>query len=270
MPTDPNPGGARLRDPGRLLRCLDADVARLRSVAAGADLARPVPTCPEWTLADLVTHVAHVYLHKVACMRLNANPDRWPPEGTADEPPLALLDRAYAELTAEFAARDPRSMTYTWYGPDQSVEFWIRRMAQETVIHRVDAELAVGAATADIPADLARDGVDEVLVAFLGHAPQVWPEAFESILSNVDGRAVRLRTAGAAWLVRPTPDGVDVRLSTDDAASGVDPEAAALISGEPAALLLWLWHRAGDDVVSLSGDPGMLATLRQLLETATQ
>jgi hypothetical protein len=36
-------------------------------------------------------------------------------------------------------------------------------MAQETVIHRADAELAAGAPVAVIPGDLAADGIDELL-----------------------------------------------------------------------------------------------------------
>jgi uncharacterized protein (TIGR03083 family) len=123
----------------RLLECLDADFARLREVAHGADLSAVVPSCPDWTVRDLVQHIGAVYLHKVECMRLGTAPDPWPPAGLADEEPLALLDRAYAALTSEFTSRSPESPAFTWYGPDQTVGFWIRRMAQETVIHRVDA-----------------------------------------------------------------------------------------------------------------------------------
>jgi hypothetical protein len=38
------------------------------------------------------------------------------------------------------ASRDPAG---SWYTPDQTVGFWIRRMAQETVIHRIDKLLKV-------------------------------------------------------------------------------------------------------------------------------
>ena len=88
-------------------------------------------------MADLLRHVGEVYLDKVECMRLGRDPESWPPPGLQDEPPLQLLDRSYADLTGEFAARRPQDHAFTWYGPDQSVAFWIRRMAQETVIHRV-------------------------------------------------------------------------------------------------------------------------------------
>ncbi len=124
----------------RFLDCLAADYARLRAVVP-IDPSAAVPTCPGWTVADLTRHVGQVYLHKTVAMREGAEPDPWPPKELANEEPLALLDRAYAGLLDEFAARKPEDPAGTWYTPDQTVGFWIRRMAQETVIHRIDAEL---------------------------------------------------------------------------------------------------------------------------------
>ena len=37
-----------------------ADTARLVEVAAAGELSRPVPSCPEWTMADLVWHLTDV------------------------------------------------------------------------------------------------------------------------------------------------------------------------------------------------------------------
>lgn len=247
----------------RLLECLDADFARLREVAAAADLTDQVPTCPDWTVADLVRHVAAVYLHKVECMRLGSHPDPWPPPGLDDEEPVALLERAYAALASEFAAREPGSPAFTWYGPDQTVGFWIRRMAQETVIHRVDAELGAGVPHAPIPADLAHDGIDELLVAFVEFGSRTWPDEYAEMLASADGRAVRVETADAAWLVRPTPEVVEVRVSDVDSAD-------AVVRGEPTELLLWLWNRAGDESVSHSGDDDLVALLHRLLVVSTQ
>jgi hypothetical protein len=44
-------------------------------------------------------------------------PARLAAAGLAEEPPLKLLDRAYAALAREFAARRPEEHTITWYGP---------------------------------------------------------------------------------------------------------------------------------------------------------
>jgi uncharacterized protein (TIGR03083 family) len=239
----------------RLLECLDQDYRRLRSVTAGADLAAIVPTCPEWTMADLVRHVGAVYLHKVECLRLGTNPEVWPPPGLNGEEPLALLDRAYAELVAEFTKRGAEAPAFTWYEPDQTVGFWIRRMAQETVIHRVDGELTAGFDLAPIPADLAEDGVDEFLVAFIEFGAKAWLDDFEDVLATADGRSVRIETPDAAWLVRPTPEGIDVRVSDVDSAD-------AVVRADPTDLLLWLWNRMSDDTVAITGDPALVAYLR--------
>src|ERR1700753_1153554 len=135
-------------DSSRYLESLAADFALLRA-AATADgaggLNAPVPTCPGWTVTDLVRHVGEVYLHKTLALRLGDFPGEqdWPSDLEA-LPPLELLDRTYAGLTAELTSRAPDSPAPSWYRPEPTVAFWMRRMAQETLIPRRDAELAPG------------------------------------------------------------------------------------------------------------------------------
>jgi uncharacterized protein (TIGR03083 family) len=156
-----------------------------------------VPSCPGWTVADLATHVGEVYLHKAIVMREGKWPDPWPPEEHADTAPLALLDQGYREVTAEFAARSPDEAALTWFGPEQTVGFWIRRMAQETVVHRMDAQLAAGETLTVAPDDLAIDGVDEVLKRFLEYGAAEWPEEYETVAGDPEW-AVYLRRLLAA------------------------------------------------------------------------
>ncbi|WP_162908081.1 maleylpyruvate isomerase family mycothiol-dependent enzyme [Allorhizocola rhizosphaerae] len=174
---------------------LAADYQRLASVCAGRLSAR-VPTCPEWTVDDLVGHVARVYLHKVECMRQGKLPRPWPPD-LSGEPTMAVLDRAYRELVAEFAARPAESPAYTFYEPDQTVGFWMRRMAHETVIHRIDGELAAGVDCLPIADELALDGIDEVLQVFLAWASRAWPEDFTEPLSAGPGSVAILALPAA-------------------------------------------------------------------------
>jgi hypothetical protein len=42
----------------RYLQCLAADCGDLRDAASAAELTANVPSCPGWTVADLVRHVA--------------------------------------------------------------------------------------------------------------------------------------------------------------------------------------------------------------------
>ncbi|MEU0553614.1 maleylpyruvate isomerase family mycothiol-dependent enzyme [Dactylosporangium sp. NPDC006015] len=254
----------------RLLECLAADYGRLREVAA-SDLTAAVPSCPGWTVADLVRHVAEVYLHKAESMRLNAFPDPWPPAGLDAEGPIALLDRGYADLVAEFAARASDEPSRTWHEPDQTVGFWVRRMAQETVIHRLDAELALGVPVAEIPDDLAIDGIDEVLKLFVDYGSHAWREEFESVLADAKGRTVIVGVnGGPGWLLRTDSTGATV---TD-----ADPSASATmlldatVSGTAPGVLRWLWSRESPGVseVVSEGDDTALAELRGLLVASTQ
>jgi uncharacterized protein (TIGR03083 family) len=206
-----------------------------------------------------------VYLHKVASMRAAATlppgeETEWPLPGLDEQPSLALLDRGYAELTAEFAARKPDEPAASWYEPDRSVAFWIRRMAQETVIHRVDAEQALGEPFAEIPEDLAVDGIDEVLERFLAWPSRKWHDYFAGDLP-AEPEWLRVRTGEHRWLLRMAPDGVWLE------ESGAEP--AATVAGEPVPLLLWLWRRSAEGVDS-TGDQVVVDRLRTLLGIGTQ
>jgi uncharacterized protein (TIGR03083 family) len=264
------------------LACLAADYGDLRDAAAAVEPATAVPSCPGWTVSDLVFHVATVYLHKVTVMRTGEWPRDWPPPGLAAEPPLAALGRTYGLLRAEFTARASSSPTPTWYDPDQTVAFWIRRMAQETVIHRIDAELAAGLPVTPVPAALAVDGIDEVLKRFLAFGSVGWAHEFALLkgerLAGQDGSDTITVVAGrtgwtgrTAWTVRPSSGAVQVEDGGSD-----DPRVR--IEGAPDRVLRWLWGRgdrggdarAGHDGISLTGDPAWADYLRRLLDAVTQ
>jgi uncharacterized protein (TIGR03083 family) len=200
-------------------------------------------------------------------MREGAEPDPWPPAGLADEEPLALLDRTYAELRHEFATRQPQDRAGNWYTPDQTVGFWIRRMAQETVIHRIDAELATGQRVAPVPDDLAADGIDELLKVFVAFGVEAWGSYFSDILGNSPGRRYLVRTEGAVWRVRTAPETFDV-----SSAAG-DGDADVTISGPPMDVLRWVWNReaaAASGDVTVTGPAEAIQELRSCITIATQ
>ncbi|MEV4822272.1 maleylpyruvate isomerase family mycothiol-dependent enzyme [Micromonospora sp. NPDC049274] len=252
-------------DYSRYLDCLADDFARLRSLAP-TNPAAPVPTCPGWTVADLARHVGEVYLHKTLAIRDGVEAEPWPSAELASEAPLALLDRAYAELRAEFAAHDPQDPAGSWYAPGRSVGFWIRRMAQETVIHRIDAELGVGAPVAPVPDDLAVDGVDELLRVFVEYSVAEWADAFREILAGSPGWTFAVRADDTAWSVRTGPAVFRV---TD----GVADAADVTVTGPSTAMLRWAWGRelAGEPSgVRVDGPAEAVAELRRCIVVATQ
>jgi uncharacterized protein (TIGR03083 family) len=226
--------------------------------AAGRGLDPPVPACQGWTVADLVLHTGMVHRHKleIGRGRLAQPPDPWPPPAPPRAELLGWYGQGLEELLTVLEATDPDTRVWTFHRPDQTVGFWRRRMAQETAVHRVDAESA-HSNPRPVPAALAADGVSELLEAFL--APHAEGEP-------VGGRGESLHlhatdTEGE-WRLRLLPAGVEV------AQGHAQGDATAV--GSASDLLLFLWGRAGADPLERSGDPALLARVRELAAMATQ
>jgi uncharacterized protein (TIGR03083 family) len=249
----------------RFLECLDADYRRMHDLVAGADLAARVPSCPDWTVKDLVEHTAMVYLHKVKATELGREDMAdWPPDMSGSTP-LEAFEDAYAQLTNMFATHDASDHSGTWYDADQTVGFWIRRMAQETVIHRRDAELAVGDPTPAAP-DLAIDGIAELLDIFVAYPTHKWNEECKPVLEPADGDTLLVDAAGTRWLAEIGLGGVEI------SRPGHVPATTVTVRGAPSALLFWLWNRhdPSDGAVDVRGESEAVERLRNLLTLSTQ
>lgn len=230
-----------------------ADDAALLLACGRRDLDAPVPSCPGWTMTDLLWHVAIVYRHKVECMRRGASPTPWPPSRT-DEHPVDVLQRDYDDLVAELRTRGPDAPSYTWHAPDQTVGFWYRRMTHETAIHRVDAQLALGAAT-PVDAVLAADGVDEMLDVMLSGDYSDLP------VPGLDS-AVRLHAGGREWLVHNESTWLTVARDPP-----TDLAADAVLSVDPSTMDLWLWGRAPQSDLNVEGDVAAVDALRARIDS---
>jgi hypothetical protein len=138
-------------------------------------------------------------------------------------------------------------------------------MAQETVIHRVDAELGTGQPVAPITDGLAIDGIDELLKVFVGFAVAEWGDYFRDILDGSPGRTYTVATNGATWRIRTGP----MLFAVED---GTGP-ADVTISGPPGAVLRWLWNRQDardSNGVRVEGTVEAIDELRRCITTATQ
>ncbi len=237
---------------------LASDGALLSEAARPLPFDTPVPSCPGWSVRDLVAHTGGVHRARgeVVRQRLSTRPDFEAPEPPADDHLIEWYDEGLADLLQVLRSTDPSTPNWTWWPPDQTAGFWYRRMAQETVIHRVDAELAA-ARSSMVEDDLAVDGIDEVLDCFLsgdwGDEPRPTPGS---------GERVQISAGHRSWLVTLGPNSVEL--------SRGDGDAAGTVSGAPAGVLLWLWGRAPDDAVELSGDPAAVRLLRSYLAVATE
>lgn len=237
-------------EPKGYLEHLRADAAALLDAAQAAGLSAPVPTCPGWDVAALVGHVGGVYEHKVACMRLGRAAGDRERSAPAVVDVVAWFGEQLADLVAELEARGPDEASWTWFPPDQTVGFWFRRMAQETAVHRVDAEAAAGR-TSTIDSDLALDGIDELL----GWLTFPWGETRDESLV---GLTYAVRSADRTW--RMTLEPTRVRVDRDDDGTAATGE----VSGTPYDVLMWVWGRP-----SAATTRGDTTALRDELAQAT-
>jgi uncharacterized protein (TIGR03083 family) len=236
---------------------LRADVEAMAAAASSSGLDVPVPSCPGWSTADLLLHTAGVF-QRVAAMvgqRLQDALDRSTLPALADDPMGAFKAEAAAVIEALEGA-GPDEPVYNWSVNQPKVAgFWHRRMAQEGVIHRWDAELAAGSPGAVDPA-LAVDGIDELLDVFFPARAAWFPDAF-ALQGSLQ---LQCTDVPGEWLVR-LGDGV-----VDVSRASAGPRADAAVRGPASDLLLFAWNRLGPDAPGLesSGDPAVFESWREL------
>jgi uncharacterized protein (TIGR03083 family) len=257
MTTPDHAGHGRGHDPVDHPAAVAAETARFVAAVKNSDLTTPVPTCPGWTLADLVKHTGSVQRWFSALLRARVQE---PPRTREVDLRLPDQESGYAEWLDEsatvaaeaFATTDPNLPMWAW-GADQHARFWARRMLFETVLHRADAELALGLEPA-IDRTVAADGIEEFLVN-LPHATSFAPKVAD--LRGPD-RTIGFHTTDTddAWLVRLRPDGfgLDMNRPATDTAD-------ATVRGTAADLLLLVYgrlpHTAG--AFTHEGDEPLLA-----------
>jgi uncharacterized protein (TIGR03083 family) len=238
---------------------LRADGRRLSAIARSADLGTPVPTCPGWTLGDLVGHCADVYEHKRQVLRLGRAPDDHGKQVTGAAA-VDAHDERLAALIADLERIGPDAETWTWFPGETSTGFWFRRMAQEALVHRVDGELAVDD-LGPIDPVLAADGVDEVLAWFAGH-----PGVLAHSSSRAGAAGEVLVDAGDHAFVVELPDDGHVVREVDPLDR--DLAADATVRGAAPDVDLLLWGRPTNEPVDESGDHAVLERLFSRLHLA--
>lgn len=237
--------------PDELLDALRAEATAMAAVASSTDLSRAVPTCPGWDLGQLVNHTGRVHRWATAMVRDRATEraDFPPRPDTAD---AAWLEAGAADLVAALEEAGPDAAVWTFPGGGGTTRFWFRRQAEETAVHRWDAEGAAGARS-PIETELALAGIDEILdVFFTGRSAA-------GLAGTVHLHATD--SPHGEWLVRADPDAPDQLLIGHDHAKG-DVALRATASD----LLLWLWGRpVPDGDLEVFGDRTILEWWRAQL-----
>ena len=255
-------------DPPTYLQHIRDESRRFREVLAECDPAAEVPSCPEWRAADLLWHLGEVQ-HWWTWMVVNRpkGPDDYPePERPADYAGLlAFYDEQYVALVDALTDVDPDEPAWTWHPDLKTVGFIYRRQAHEALIHRRDAELTARALS-PLPADLAADGVDEVLDVMYGGCPP-WG-SFSPLDHHL--RIDLTDTGDQVWVRLGRFSGTDpegIRHDEDDLRVVADPgvEPDAVISGTAEALDARLWRRADGADIHLAGDLAIVDRFRTII-----
>lgn len=239
---------------------LRADGAAIAAAARETGLDATVPSCPGWTVGDLLSHLTGIYVGREVVVRegLHERPaQQEAPGGDAIEAFESSLTRLVATLRGSDLSRE----VWTFVGP-RPASWWSRRMAQETVIHRADAELAAGRTPPRVDAVVAVDGIDEMLTVFVAEAlTRYGPPIDGGGPIGGAGQTVGVHTPDERWHVTLHDDRVDV-------IRGSAATSDALIAGTPSHVLYHLWGRLPADEVDVRGDERALAVLRRALNTA--
>jgi uncharacterized protein (TIGR03083 family) len=232
---------------------LRTEGARLAAAAAVADPDGAVPTCPEWTVRDLIRHTGAVHRWATGFVAggrtepsgagLDDVVGTWP----ADDDLAGWLGQGCTDLVRALVAAPDDLQCWTFLAAPSPRAMWARRQAHETAVHRVDAQLAAGIPLTPCAPAFAGDGIDELLVLFV-------PRRSSKLRADPPATlAVRCTDADASWQLRMDADGV-----TTTAGTGGDTGAACTVSGTAHDLYLALWNRTGADDLAVEGDRAVL------------
>ncbi len=228
---------------------IDQQIARVR--AEGEALARaaeagplnaPVPGCPGWDVEALLRHIGDV--HRWAATIVGERiPERLRRDFEGPAEPDALLVwylEGCVALVDVLESASPEDSFWFWGPAPNALAFWARRQANETAIHRCDAESAHGPITPLTTVD-ALDALDEWLVLATRRASA--PEGQERILqlAPIDG--------SATWSVIL---GEHVEVTTDRGRGHCE------VRGTASDVYLWSMNRRGTEGLTVSGDEALL------------
>lgn len=225
------------------LAAIRRDADRFYATAASADPSRPVPSCPDWTIADLVWHLGEVHWFWGTDVETRTSgPDELEaakPERPADYAELVTFGRAQADRMIrllEATADDVPVWTWALDESDHNVGFIRRHQVQEAALHRWDIENAATGQPQPIEPDVASDSIDEVLAITLpwGARPdKPLPGTVHIHCTDADGE----------WFIH-----------ADGRVEPIHAKGDAAIRGGASDLLLALYERVPFDTVEVIGD----------------
>jgi uncharacterized protein (TIGR03083 family) len=243
---------------------ITAQTELLAATVKGADLTVPVPSCPGWNVGQLLRHLGGAQRWAEEAVRTRPA-DPLPEDAFdfrdlapyAEEDPAVVgpwLTEGAARLADALLAAGPGAELWTPV-PGGTTDFYARRFTHETVMHRADATLALGAEYT-LDQEVALDALDEWMA--LGALPmhfEIDPSTRELL---APGRTLHLHAtdtapeAAAEWVVDLTGNAIAWRRAHE--------KAAVAVSAPLTDLLLLVYRRRPVDAegIEVIGDAGLL------------
>ena len=244
----------RIVEVASYLAAIGEDGAAL-AAAARRGLAEQVPSCPAWTVADLVAHAGSVHQWVTEMVRTGAQ-ERisrkalpLPPES---EDLVDWFEIGVGVLVSVLRDADPAAPVWNWSPEPKVAAFWPRRMAHETAVHRWDAEAAHGVPQ-PIATNLAVDGIDEIIRVFL--ATEVADDHDATLGGTLH---VHATDADGEWLIDVA--GGEVRVRAEHG------KGDAALRGPASDLLLFLWGRQPAAPLEVFGDTAVVDRWAKVLD----
>lgn len=240
--------------PAALLTRTDA----LAELLCEVDPRTPIPTCPGWVLADLVTHVGRAQ-RWAATMIIDRATDeldtRAVPDGARPKETAAAarwLSEGARLVCAAVDATGADTPVWTTLGTAQPAAWWLRRLTHEVTVHHADALLALGRPVTvepDLAADAICEWLDLLSIGTAGRTGAVLPDGATLHLHATDpGLGLR-----GEWIVRHDGSSIVWEHGHAKATTAVRASASTLL------LALLGRHRPGDPNLEIFGEPAVFA-----------
>ncbi|MEV6304289.1 maleylpyruvate isomerase N-terminal domain-containing protein [Actinoplanes sp. NPDC051861] len=237
-----------------LLQLIDERSAAFRAaVAAAPSLDARVPSCPEWTLLDLVRHLGEgrrKWAAIIAAGPAETLPD--PSVWASEMPPAddrealnAWLAESAGQLIGALREAGPDRGCWAWWRRSQSPRTAgaaARHQLQEIAVHTYDAQLTAGAPQ-PLPEEVALDGVEDFQFTCCATTTP-WPH--EPVVVEYHA------TEGRSWRLDLSEEGARVARQAGPAAG---PAAGISVTGSASELVLFFYNRVQLDSLKFEGDP---------------
>lgn len=224
------------------------------ATAGKADPTRTVPSCPGWTIADLVWHLGEVHWFWATDIEMRAtDPDTVEaakPDRPATYQDVLAFGRAQADhMISVLEQNDDATVVWTWSPPHQTVGFIRRHQVQEAAVHRWDLQNAATGSPDAIDPEAASDSIDELLAVTLP-----WTVSDKKPLTGTVH--IHCTDTDGEWLIH-----------ADGRVEPIHAKGDVALRGSASDLLLAAFKRTGTDRIEVIGDGALALELVARINT---